>query len=77
MESERNIPERDVTLGQIYGVSAILLLRPTPNRLIEVVVYLLNGPGLAPRKSHILRLGHSGRFAMNVVDDLIVVHHQV
>lgn len=39
-------------------------------------MYLLNGPGLAPRKSHILRLGLSGRFAMNIVDDLIVVHHQ-
>lgn len=26
--------------------------------------------------SHVLRLGHGGRFAMNVVDDVIVVHHQ-
>lgn len=31
---------------------------------------------MAPKKSHILRLGLSGRFAMNIVDDLIVVHHQ-
>lgn len=41
-----------------------------------MIIYLLNGPGLAPQKSHILQLGHSGRFAMNIVDDLIVVHHQ-
>lgn len=43
---------------------------------MEVIVYLLNGPGMAPKKSHLLRLGHSGRFAMNVIDDLIIVHHQ-
>lgn len=57
-------------------MSAILILRPTPQRMMEVVVYLLNGPGLLPQKSHILRLGLNGRFAMNIVDDLIVVHHQ-
>lgn len=28
------------------------------------------------KKSHILRLDMSGRFAINVVDNLIVVHHQ-
>lgn len=73
---DKCVLERDVTLAQLYGTSAILILRQTPNRLIEVVVYLLNGPGLAPKKSHILKLGYSGRFAMNVVDDLIIVHHQ-
>lgn len=26
--------------------------------------------------SHVLRLGQAGRFGMNVVDDVIVVHHQ-
>lgn len=76
-KSEHGIPERDLTLAEIYGTLAILILKQTPSRLIEVIVYLLNGPGLAPKKSHILQLGHSGRFAMNIVDDLIVVHHQV
>lgn len=75
-ESERGVPERDLTLGEIYGTLAILILKPTANRLVEVVIYLLNGPGSAPKKSHVLRLGHSGRFAMNIVDDLVVVHHQ-
>lgn len=28
------------------------------------------------RKSHILKLDKSGRFAINVVDNLIIVHHQ-
>lgn len=74
---EHGIPERDLTLGEIYGTLAILILKPTTNRLVEVIIYLLNGPGLAPKKTHILQLGHCGRFAMNIVDDLIVVHHQV
>jgi hypothetical protein len=28
------------------------------------------------KKSHILKLDMSGRFAINVVDNLIIVHHQ-
>lgn len=28
------------------------------------------------KKSHVLNLGRSGRFAMSVVDNLIFVHHQ-
>lgn len=75
-QNERGIPERDVTLAQIYGTFAILILRPTETRTLSVVIYLLNGPGLAPKKSHVLCLGHSGRFAINIVDDLVVVHHQ-
>lgn len=76
-KGEHGVPDRDLTLAEIYGTLAILILKPTSTRLVEVIIYLLNGPGLAPQKSHILQLGHSGRFAMNIVDDLIVVHHQV
>lgn len=76
-EGERGVPERDLTLGVIYGTMAILILTPAANRLVEVVIYLLNGAGLAPKKSHVLRLGHSGRYAMSIVDDLVIVHHQV
>ncbi|XP_058829587.1 regulator of MON1-CCZ1 complex [Topomyia yanbarensis] len=67
---------RDVTLAQLYGTNAILILKQLQNRQFEIVIYLLNGPGLAPKKSHILRLGQNGRFAMNIVDDVVVVHHQ-
>lgn len=31
---------------------------------------------LTIKKSHILKLDASGRFAINVVDNLIIVHHQ-
>lgn len=74
--SNAEVPERDVTLGQLYGTLAILILQQTSNRLVEIVVYLLNGAGLAPRKSHVIRLGSIGRFAINIIDNLIIVHHQ-
>ncbi|XP_014089922.2 regulator of MON1-CCZ1 complex [Bactrocera oleae] len=70
------VQESKVTLGQVYGTMAVFLLQANPEGMMEVEVYLLNGPGLAPRKCHVLRLGHVGRFAINTVDNLIVVHHQ-
>lgn len=57
-------------------MSSIFILHQTQTRLVEIVIYTLNGPGLAPKKSYILRLGHQGRFAINIVDDLVIVHHQ-
>lgn len=76
VEPGKSVLERDVTLGVLYGVSSIFILHQTQSRLVEIVIYTLNGPGLAPKKSYILRLGHQGRFAMNIVDDLVIVHHQ-
>ncbi|KAH8304023.1 hypothetical protein KR018_005920 [Drosophila ironensis] len=73
----REVQESKVTLGQVYGVLAVLILQQNPSSgQMEVEVHLLNGPGLAPRKCHVLRLSLLGRFAINTVDNLIVVHHQ-
>ncbi|EDV51149.1 regulator of MON1-CCZ1 complex [Drosophila erecta] len=73
----RDVQESKVTLGQVYGVLAVLILQSNSTTgLMEVEVHLLNGPGLAPRKCHVLRLSVLGRFAINTVDNLIVVHHQ-
>ncbi|XP_068141877.1 LOW QUALITY PROTEIN: regulator of MON1-CCZ1 complex [Drosophila tropicalis] len=73
----REVQESKVTLGQVYGVLAVLILQTnSSDGLMEVEVHLLNGPGLAPRKCHVLRLSLNGRFAINTVDNLIVVHHQ-
>lgn len=70
--------ERDVTLATLYGVPAVLILRHQSGpQTAEVHVHTLSGPGQAPVKSHVLKLGLSGRFAINVVDNLILVHHQV
>ncbi|XP_066148157.1 regulator of MON1-CCZ1 complex [Euwallacea fornicatus] len=76
-EPGRMALERDVTIATLYGTPAILILRHQSGpHTAEVHVHLLNGPGQAPVKSHILRLGLAGRFAINVVDDLVLVHHQ-
>ncbi|SPP85159.1 regulator of MON1-CCZ1 complex isoform X1 [Drosophila guanche] len=73
----REVQESKVTLGQVYGVLTVLILQSNSTTgLMEVEVHLLNGPGLAPRKCHVLRLSLVGRFAINTVDNLIVVHHQ-
>ncbi|XP_017136475.1 regulator of MON1-CCZ1 complex isoform X2 [Drosophila miranda] len=73
----REVQESKVTLGQVYGVLAVLILQSNcSSGMMEVEVHLLNGPGLAPRKCHVLRLSLVGRFAINTVDNLIVVHHQ-
>lgn len=70
--------ERDVTLGTLYDTPAILILRHQSGpHTAEVHIHLINGPGQAPVKSHVLKLGLSGRFAINIVDDLVLVHHQV
>lgn len=77
-EQGRMSLERDVTISTLYGIPAVLILRHQSGpQTAEVHVHLLNGPGQAPVKSHVLKLGLSGRFAINVVDDLILVHHQV
>lgn len=70
--------ERDVTLSILYGIPSILILRhQSGTQMAEVHVHTLNGPGQAPHKSHVLKLELFGRFAINIVDNLILVHHQV
>ncbi|KAK5642592.1 hypothetical protein RI129_008759 [Pyrocoelia pectoralis] len=76
-EPGRMTLERDVTLATLYGIPAVLILRHQSGpQTAEVHVHTLNGPGQAPIKSNVLRLNLTGRFAINVVDDLILVHHQ-
>ncbi|CAG9833503.1 unnamed protein product [Diabrotica balteata] len=76
-EPSRMALERDITLGTLYGTPAVLILRHQngPNAA-EVHIHTLNGPGQSPLKTHVLKLGLSGRFAINIEDDIILVHHQ-
>ncbi|XP_064605810.1 regulator of MON1-CCZ1 complex-like [Liolophura sinensis] len=70
--------ERDVSMANIYGHLYIIVLRHQPkggSTGAEIVLYQLQKESPA-RKTDILRLGMSGRFATNVVDNLVVVHHQ-
>lgn len=74
------VSERDVALAMLYGTPCIILLRHQPgaNRSMGtafVYVYTVHKM-MTIKKSHMLKLDVSGRFAINVVDNLIIVHHQ-
>ncbi|XP_043465595.1 regulator of MON1-CCZ1 complex [Leptopilina heterotoma] len=74
------VSERDVALAVLYGTPCIIVLRHQPgiNRSVGsafVYVYTVHKM-VTIKKTHILRLDMSGRFALNVVDNLIIVHHQ-
>lgn len=75
------LKQRDVTLATIYGQLYVLVLRhgstgPRGTSAAEVLLYQILNESTA-KKTDILRLNLSGRFALNVVDNLVVVHHQV
>lgn len=72
--------ERDVTTAVLYGKCTIVVLRHQARTSIggggaEIVIYTLQKEG-PPRKTDILKLDTSGRFAVNIVDSLVIVHHQ-
>lgn len=74
------VSERDVALAVLYGTPCIILLRHQPgaNRSMGtafVYVYTIHKM-MTIKKSHMLKLDVGGRFAINVVDNLIIVHHQ-
>lgn len=71
---EEGVTEKEINLTTLYGTPAILILRTTRNRNLEVWVYLLDGPSF--QKAHKLKLGFSGRVAISVIDSMIIVHHQ-
>ncbi|XP_013921000.1 PREDICTED: uncharacterized protein C18orf8 homolog isoform X2 [Thamnophis sirtalis] len=77
--SKLSLSERDIALTTIYGQLYVLYLRHhsrTSNSTgAEVVLYHLPREGSC-KKLHILKLYRTGKFALNVVDNLVVVHHQ-
>ncbi|XP_078397310.1 regulator of MON1-CCZ1 complex isoform X1 [Cetorhinus maximus] len=74
-----NLCVSDIIMATIYGQLYVLYLKHqprTPNNLgAEVILYYLPREGQC-KKLHILKLNTTGKFALNVVDNLVVVHHQ-
>lgn len=68
------VNERDVNTGTIYKIPSILILRTARNKNLEIWVYLMDGPTF--KKTHVLKLGFSGRVAISVIDSMIIVHNQ-
>ncbi|XP_028515381.1 regulator of MON1-CCZ1 complex [Exaiptasia diaphana] len=72
--------ERDVTLANIYGQLYVVILRNQSRGVgglpgAEIVLYQLQRDTPA-KKTAVLQLNMNGRFAVNVVDNLVLVHHQ-
>ncbi|XP_042299307.1 regulator of MON1-CCZ1 complex isoform X2 [Sceloporus undulatus] len=77
--SKLSLSERDIAMATIYGQLYVLYLRhhsrSSNSTGAEVVLYHLPREGSC-KKLHILKLYRTGKFALNVVDNLVVVHHQ-
>uniref|UniRef100_A0A1B6C0U7 Uncharacterized protein n=2 Tax=Clastoptera arizonana TaxID=38151 RepID=A0A1B6C0U7_9HEMI len=70
--------ERDLTIGMIYDQPRILVLqhqRSSMCNAAEVIVYTVQKMTSVTKKN-VLKLDRNGRFAINIIDNLIVVHHQ-
>lgn len=73
--------ERDVTLANIDGQLYVVILRnqqrsASPGPVgAEIVLYQLQRD-IPAKKVAVLQLNMIGRFAVNVVDNLVIVHHQ-
>ncbi|XP_038664473.1 regulator of MON1-CCZ1 complex isoform X6 [Scyliorhinus canicula] len=74
-----NLCLSDIIMATIYGQLYVLYLKHQPrtpnNPGAEVILYCLSREGQC-KKQHILKLNTTGKFALNVVDNLVVVHHQ-
>ncbi|XP_077348703.1 regulator of MON1-CCZ1 complex isoform X2 [Lithobates pipiens] len=76
---QAKISERDIAMATIYGQLYVMFLRhhakASSSPGAEVVLYHLPREGSC-KKMYILKLNRTGKFALNVVDNLVVVHHQ-
>ncbi|XP_036409459.1 regulator of MON1-CCZ1 complex [Megalops cyprinoides] len=74
-----SLSERDIAVATIYGQLYVMYLkhhsRTANSPGAEVVLYHLPREGSC-KKTHVLKLNTTGKFALNVVDNLVVVHHQ-
>ncbi|KAK7582636.1 hypothetical protein V9T40_014081 [Parthenolecanium corni] len=73
------ILERDVTLTSCYNQTRVLIFQHSQNGALpgtDIAVYTVS-KNIPAKKTHVLKLSLCGRFALNIVDDLIVVHHQI
>ncbi|XP_030624256.1 regulator of MON1-CCZ1 complex isoform X3 [Chanos chanos] len=74
-----SLSERDIAMATIYGQLYVMYLKHHSRTVnspgAEVVLYHLPREGPC-KKAHVLKLNTTGKFALNVVDNLVVVHHQ-
>ncbi|KAG0710875.1 Regulator of MON1-CCZ1 complex [Chionoecetes opilio] len=69
--------ERDVCVGWVYGQPSACVLRhpASPSVTAALDIYTQNKDSQF-KKTYTCRLELTGRFAVNIIDSLIIVHHQ-
>ena len=73
------LSEQDVSLAKLYKAIYVCVVRNSPQGQLqdaEVLLYHLTPDGTA-KLMHVLVLHCSGRFMISVVDNIVVVHHQM
>lgn len=86
-ERRRVLQERDVCLTTLYGQLRLLVFRQDPSFIdssnspgnyncgAQIAIYSFVKDA-TPRITHILELELTGRFAINIIDNLVIFHHQ-
>lgn len=76
-DKSRILSERDVCLTTLYGHLTLFVLKheQQDSHGAQFVIYTFK-KDCPPKVTHILELELTGRFALNVVDNLVIVHHQ-
>uniref|UniRef100_A0A0N5AVI7 Mic1 domain-containing protein n=1 Tax=Syphacia muris TaxID=451379 RepID=A0A0N5AVI7_9BILA len=72
--------EREVFTASIYGSLYVLLFRYSlsDSSIVEVSMYKISGDNnVKSSLAHSLILGMTGPFALHVIDNIVIVHHQV
>ena len=72
--------EKSITIGHIYGLVRLLVLQHESLNLsshgAQIVMYTIVTELGTTQRTHILDLDTSGRFAINVIDNLVIAHDQ-
>lgn len=82
MDNDSSSPllEKNVTISTIYGKIRLLVLQHEMlnknSTGAQVLIYTIDSRSGQTTKTHILDLNMNGRFAINILDDLIIVHDQ-
>lgn len=72
--------ERSITIASIYGSVRLLVLQHESLNVLskgaQILIYTVNHESGLTTKTHTLDLDVSGRFAINILDNLVIAHDQ-
>ncbi|KAF2358045.1 Colon cancer-associated Mic1-like [Trinorchestia longiramus] len=76
-DEQLELSERDVCVAYVYRPAILVLRHPhEPNHSAQLLVFSNLKDSSSFKLTHACQLEMTGRFAVNVIDSLIIVHHQ-